>query len=219
MTGRRTASPTRHAIVASAIGVAVAVGVAFCGLVAERSDAAGIAAAGIRQDGPTNSDHWHAAFGVYLCDRYLPAYDGSNDPDDSGIHTHDDGLIHIHPFTREATRTGATLGAFFRTHGYVLRTGLLVVPTATGTSRHRDGERCPDGRVGNARLVQFGGPKDAGGRLLKGRDGTPRLWQDQELALVFAPPGVKIPRPPSVRILHSPPDVDGGVFSPNTTLR
>ena len=53
-------------------------------------------------------DHWHAAYGVYLCDRWLPAIRSDRDP--QGIHTHNDGVIHIHPFNRQAAGRRATLG-------------------------------------------------------------------------------------------------------------
>jgi hypothetical protein len=44
--------------------------------------------------------HWHAAFGVFVCGNYLPNRDGSPEPDLEGVHLHDDGLIHIHPFAK-----------------------------------------------------------------------------------------------------------------------
>src|SRR5213592_5137587 len=43
-----------------------------------------------------NVDHWHAAYGIYNCDAFEPAIQVKTDPD--GIHTHGDGVIHIHPF-------------------------------------------------------------------------------------------------------------------------
>jgi sulfur carrier protein ThiS len=55
-------------------------------------------------------DHWHAAYGVYVCDRFLPPIQNPRDP--RGIHTHNDGLIHIHPFTSSAGGRNATLGVF-----------------------------------------------------------------------------------------------------------
>ena len=49
-----------------------------------------------------NSDHWHAAYGVYVCDTFLPSWvDAIEDRD--GIHTHGDGIIHIHPFSSAAS--------------------------------------------------------------------------------------------------------------------
>ena len=57
-------------------------------------------------------DHWHAAFAVNVCGDELPVlYDTG--PDLLGIHTHEDGLIHIHPFSTQAAGKRATLKRFF----------------------------------------------------------------------------------------------------------
>jgi hypothetical protein len=58
------------------------------------------------------SDHWHAAFAIEVCGTELaPLQDGATDP--LGIHTHGDGLIHIHPFSRTASGERATMAKFF----------------------------------------------------------------------------------------------------------
>ena len=63
---------------------------------------------------PRVGDHWHIAWGVYVCDKFikLPEPTG-NDP--VGIHTHGDGLIHAHPFSEKAAGKNATLARFFET--------------------------------------------------------------------------------------------------------
>jgi len=48
-----------------------------------------------------NLDHWHSVYGVYNCNltgdnKYLPAF--ASTQDDTGIHSHGDGVMHIHPF-------------------------------------------------------------------------------------------------------------------------
>ena len=62
-------------------------------------------------EAPTFGDHWHAAFGVYGCDEFTGQVSDQNG-DANGIHTHPDGLIHIHPTTANATGPNATLGVF-----------------------------------------------------------------------------------------------------------
>ncbi|MFN8016818.1 MAG: hypothetical protein U0P45_01710 [Acidimicrobiales bacterium] len=58
-------------------------------------------------------DHWHAAFAIEVCGKELAALqDGPTDV--MGIHTHGDGLIHIHPFTRTASGERANLGKFWK---------------------------------------------------------------------------------------------------------
>src|SRR5687768_1760383 len=52
-----------------------------------------------------NKDHWHAAIGFFVCDKYVsPPQDPNPEvkPDVLGVHTHGDGLVHIHPFSRRA---------------------------------------------------------------------------------------------------------------------
>jgi len=49
-----------------------------------------------------NQDHWHAAYGVYICDKFIDSFQHGADPnaaDPLGIHSHGDGVIHIHPFS------------------------------------------------------------------------------------------------------------------------
>jgi len=64
---------------------------------------------------PTLRDHWHNAYAVYDCDHVLPPFQSQYDP--LGIHSHQDGLIHIHPFSSSVTGDGARLGVFFETMG------------------------------------------------------------------------------------------------------
>lgn len=54
-------------------------------------------------------DHWHNAFGVYNCDQFLPTIDIELA---GGIHTHGQGLIHIHPFNPAESGRDATLGVY-----------------------------------------------------------------------------------------------------------
>ena len=61
------------------------------------------------------TDHWHAAYGVYDCDRFLPAFTSQSDPD--GIHSHQDGVIHIHPWNSSAAGDRAQLEVFFEAMG------------------------------------------------------------------------------------------------------
>lgn len=63
--------------------------------------------------GPGLNDHWHNAFGLFVCGEFLPDPQGDFDP--VGIHSHQDGLIHIHPWKESATGENATLGLFAET--------------------------------------------------------------------------------------------------------
>ncbi len=82
------------------------------------------------QDGKP-SDHWHQAFAVNICGREQPAFPTTS-TDPLGIHTHGDGLIHIHPFTVRAAGSRATMSKFWDLMGL----------TVTD-----DGIKMPDGKI------------------------------------------------------------------------
>ena len=81
-------------------------------------------------------DHWHAAYGVYVCDRFLPPIQNPRDP--RGIHTHNDGLIHIHPFTSSAGGRNATLGVFLDAVDLELSDERIEVPGGEALSEGDD---------------------------------------------------------------------------------
>jgi hypothetical protein len=86
-----------------------------------------------------NEDHWHAAFGVYVCDEFQPAVETFESP--IGIHTHGDGVIHIHPFSSGGAGENATLGAYFEGAGVELSDDTLRV----GDEEWAEGEdQCGD---------------------------------------------------------------------------
>jgi hypothetical protein len=58
-----------------------------------------------------NEDHFHTAYGVNVCGEWkdpIPTFESA-----IGIHTHGDGVIHIHPFSELGVGANATLGRFF----------------------------------------------------------------------------------------------------------
>lgn len=58
-----------------------------------------------------NDDHWHSAFLISNCGTDLPATSLFENPD--GLHTHGQGLLHLHPFNPSASGINATLGQYF----------------------------------------------------------------------------------------------------------
>ncbi len=72
---------------------------------------------------PGLSDHWHSAYGVWDCTDgeggdFQPIFEGRQNSqgypyDPEGIHSHSDGIIHIHPFTANAAGEDATMAKFF----------------------------------------------------------------------------------------------------------
>ena len=90
---------------------------------------------------PRLTDHWHVAYGIDICGEPLPGLSDAK-PDTSGIHSHGDGLIHIHPFSSRYTGKGANLGAFADTTGMTLTDSSLKVP---GRDKLDNGDKCPAG--------------------------------------------------------------------------
>ena len=81
------------------------------------------------QGNPRGFDHWHVAFGFYVCDAYLPILeDPGRDPD--GIHTHGDGVIHVHPFHGGAAGENAVMAVFEEAAGISLDADGFSVPGA-----------------------------------------------------------------------------------------
>ncbi|KAG1647452.1 CTP pyrophosphohydrolase [Nymphon striatum] len=90
------------------------------------------------------SSHWHAAYVVRVCDDVLAPFDSDADP--LGIHSHADGVMHVHPFFEQSGFEKATLGLFADAMGMTLAEGELTLP---GGGVWRDGDMCGDqpGRV------------------------------------------------------------------------
>ncbi len=76
---------------------------------------------------PRVGDHWHSAYDIYVCDGYRSKVVLETDP--NGIHSHGDGLLHIHPFNKLASGSDATLGEFFSAFGGRIDDSSLVLDT------------------------------------------------------------------------------------------
>ena len=76
---------------------------------------------------PRVGDHWHSAYDIYVCDDFRSKIVVETDP--NGIHTHSDGLIHIHPFNKLASGQDATMGEFFNAFGGRIDDNSVVLDT------------------------------------------------------------------------------------------
>src|SRR4051812_29165296 len=84
-------------------------------------------------------DHWHAAYGFYLCDHFAP-----NLPDDAakgGIHTHADGLAHVEPQSIDDAGPKATVGRFLKLAGVTATEKQIHIP---GDKTFKNGAKCGD---------------------------------------------------------------------------
>lgn len=154
-------------------------------------------------------DHWHAAFGFYVCDEFLPELPEYHPPQNRGVHGHGDGLIHIHPFSTARAGERATMKNFIADGGEVLGGGdefaddRLGVP---GGQTYVEGEDGCDG-AGEDPVVQvaiwntgFAAQEnsDPDRVVVEGLDSL-RFDEDGRVyTIAFATPGADIPPPPSV---------------------
>jgi hypothetical protein len=147
-------------------------------------------------DGPPPGlgDHWHAAFGIYLCDRFLPPLIDVR-PDTTGIHTHADGLIHVHPFEARYAGEGANFDTFGSTVGMSFGDGSFEIDGVAYDSNNR----C-DGAPG--RVVLYEWPSDEpSAEPVVHRDGLGEVWFHEDrlaFTLALVPDGGEVPRPPSI---------------------
>lgn len=104
------------------------------------------------EGGPIIGQHWHATYKVVVCGQRqpnLPFWEG-------GVHTHDDGLIHIHPISPDEQGAGARLTRWFEYGGGKLTQDGLRLPT--DNREFRNGDLCPDGSQGKVQVYVNGQP-------------------------------------------------------------
>ena len=151
-------------------------------------------------------DHWHSAYGIYVCDAFeadLPEYTA---PQNGGNHTHGDGLMHIHPFSSARAGENATLLSWLRDAGDALGTDAdltdteLVVPLGDTLT---EGDDSCEGVEGDpivqvhvwdtaARAIAEEDPD----RIITEDFGAIRFDRDgQAFTIAFAPEGADIPPP------------------------
>lgn len=165
-------------------------------------------------------DHWHAAFAIEVCGTELPALqDGATDP--LGIHTHGDGLIHIHPFTRSAAGERARLGKYFgQVSLTVTDTGFRLPDGMTmedGGTTVQEGETTCGGKEGELVLAHWEDAANSAGaepdQIIRSGFGDVRFTEDLgAYTLAFIPKGSTTINPPSSAAdIVSLGAADGGV--------
>lgn len=150
-------------------------------------------------ESPQINDHFHSAYAVWDCgsDAFQPPL---SDAEPQGqIHTHDDGLIHVHPYVSRFTGPGANMGLFLETIGVSL----------TETEIDLDGTVLGEGGLecgGEEAIVQVAVWDDANtareeppDRVVT--DGIDDIWfeeANQAFTIALAPEGAEIPPPNSL---------------------
>lgn len=104
--GRVSSGQPRSLLFPGLIALVVVLGVSL--IVYARNDRMQDDTAGVPQLG----DHIHQAIGFNICGEWLPNIPEFESP--IGIHTHGDGVLHIHPFSQLGVGANATLGRFLK---------------------------------------------------------------------------------------------------------
>lgn len=113
-------------------------------------------------DGVNIDAHWHAAFGIYICDTFQPKIVGTLEETgiDStgqsvllndkfkilGIHSHGDGIIHYHPASTKSSGNRAKLGVFLDSYDIKLTDSELVMPAEQGGEKWSTDDTKCDGK-------------------------------------------------------------------------
>jgi cyclophilin family peptidyl-prolyl cis-trans isomerase len=156
---------------------------------------------------PHNADsHWHAALGVYDCNHWLgdntgegiwnwPASTSEGSPGRvgtntyAGLHSHDDGIIHMEPATEDDAGNNATVGRYFEYGGWKLASdGYSFLDTTV-----KNGDSC----AGSAGQLQW----SVNGKQQSGNPADYKLLNHDIVVIAFIPNSAtlaSIGQPPSV---------------------
>jgi hypothetical protein len=158
-------------------------------------------------------DHWHAAYGVNLCGKWHAGLTDTQG-DRYGIHSHGDGLIHIHPTSANSAGKKARLGVFLTEVGVKLTATSIDMPDS---EKRSNGDKC-GAKKGEVKVGVWETPDDDTVELIKGDPNDIRLKQAQVIAIAFVPEGTKLQQPPSAGQVHKPSDLPSDVGTPASSV-
>jgi hypothetical protein len=96
--------------------------------------------ADVEGEGPDLRTHWHTAYTIDICGERQEVSTGTSDP--FGLHTHDDGVVHIHPGAAQQTARAyenATVAAFlFASRSAITDEALSLSEAVTYTEGDED---------------------------------------------------------------------------------
>lgn len=164
-------------------------------------------------------DHWHAAYGVYLCDTFgAPLSDTLGDK--YGIHTHEDGLIHIHATTGQASGANARLGRFAEEVGLTFGEDSFTLPSG---ETYASGDDC-GGEEGVVRVLKWAsGDFEADPEIITSDFADIRFRGDGEAFTFFFGPESALEDPsallpPSLSTINDVSDLAPGEQPPNVSI-
>lgn len=147
---------------------------------------------------PTFGDHWHAAYGVWDCEieDFRPNLIDPQDIND-GIHTHSDGVIHIHPYSSRATGNNAILQRFLEATNSAIDGEVLSFSDQEALV---EGTMC-GGEPAILQVARFAPNATVPTEVITEDLGSFRFNEDLEMVVIaLAPVGVEIPPPPAANI-------------------
>jgi hypothetical protein len=170
------------------------------------------------QNNPTQKDtHWHTALGVYNCDHWMgdstgtgiwnwPTATPSGSPARAdnpqvyaGMHSHDDGIIHMEPLVSSEAGKNATVGLYFDYGGWKLSSDGFTFLGQTV----KNGDKCGSspGTLSWATGKWDGTSAKQNLTVQSGNPAKYKLNNDGIVVIAFLPPGktiAQIGNPPSL---------------------
>jgi hypothetical protein len=181
---------------------------------------------------PTINDHWHVGYGFYICGEWYTLGGELEEVDSqgrlvntpylqTGVHSHNDGVVHWHAFTSRAVGRRATLGVFFDVYGVEMTNQRLKFPDgqpAEGIVGQEfiPGETQCDGKDAELSVVVWNNFADTGEgiRYIANFENI-RIQNDgMVFAMVYMPRGEPVPVVPWAANLPALGAVDMGVTVP-----
>lgn len=184
---------------------------------------------------PQVGDHWHAAYGIYVCDGWLPKIVGAQEEQvtdaqgnrtlvnetfaRTGIHSHDDGVIHYHPYSSAAIGRRARLGIYHDVYGIELSEDRLELPEEQGGEVYDVDDFQCNGEPVEIKVVAWDSYTDTGpGNIYITGLNDVRITNDGMVFVVaVVPVGTEISMPPWAPELPELGAVDMGNV-PTTTI-
>ncbi|MDP1794315.1 MAG: hypothetical protein Q8K63_09290 [Acidimicrobiales bacterium] len=157
-----------------------------------------------------NKDHWHVAYGFNLCGKWAAPLKDGPAGDTTGIHTHEDGLIHAHPFVASVAGKNATFAKFMDDTDTSLNATSLNLKRED--EKFKNGDKCGS-KEGVLTARTFKNLADTTGTLLKGNPADWRIKDGTLITISFNPKGTKLTQPPSAGNLNDPGDLPGSTTS------
>jgi hypothetical protein len=159
---------------------------------------------------PTVNDHWHAAYGFFLCDSWQQLVGNLEETNaagqlisnrflQTGIHSHDDGVMHWHPNTSRAVGKNAKLGVFLDVYEVELDNDSLKFPdNQLGGQEYIEGETKCGTEDAELQVVVWDSFNDTddGTTYIANFDNIPIKNDGMVFAIAFVPRDTDIQMPP-----------------------